>query len=199
MHQRQEERRKAQRTGLPLVIAAGVAFFGVVFLLTKAAVPIITALSVVSFNEPRVYAALLAMLVALPGLLFTMPRATKGPEPYVPPSQHRRRERPKRGDSFVVTDALGLVALLVAQVPIPAPWASVGKAATVANVTRSAEIVQLSHAFAWPSIGVFAAGIVAAVIAHVYRHAPGLRVIAIILAVGAPAVGWFFLTRTVLT
>jgi hypothetical protein len=198
MHQR-KERRKGGRTGAPLAVAAGVAFFAVVFLLTKAAVPIITALSVVSFNEPRVYAALLAMLVGAPGLLFTLPRATKGPEPYVPPSQHRRRERPKKRDSFVVTDALGLVALLAAQVPIPAPWGPVGKAATVANVTRSAEIVQLSHAFAWPSVAVFAFGIVAAVIAQVYRHAPGLRVIAIVLAVGAPALGWFFLTRTVLT
>jgi hypothetical protein len=198
MHQR-KERPKGGRTGVPLAIAAGVAFFALVFVLTKAAVPLITALSVVSFNEPRVYAALLALLVGLPGLLFTLPRATKGPEPYVPPSQHRRRERPKKRDSFVVTDALGLVALLAAQVPIPAPWGPVGKAATVANVTRSAEIVQLSHAFAWPSLAVFAVGLVAAGIAQIYRHAPGLRVISIILAVGAPALSWFFLTRAVLT
>jgi hypothetical protein len=84
-------------------------------------------------------------------------------------------------------------------VPIPAPWGPVGKAATVANVTRSAEIVQLSHAFAWPSLAVFAVGLVAAGIAQIYRHAPGLRVISIILAVGAPALSWFFLTRAVLT
>jgi hypothetical protein len=197
MHRRQERRRRGN-TDVLVALSAGVAFIVVIFLLTKAAVPIITALSVVSFNEPRVYAALLALMVGLPGLLFTLPRATKGPEPYIPPSVHRRRERPRKRDSFLLTDAVGLVALLAAQVPIPAPWGAQGKAATVANVTMSAEIVELSWAFAWPSLVVSVVGIVAAVIAHVYRHAPGLRVISIILAVGAPALAWFYLTRTVL-
>jgi hypothetical protein len=197
MHRR-EERRRRGNTDVLLALGAAVALVVVIFLLTKAAVPIITALSVVSFNEPRVYAALLALMVGLPGLLFTLPRAMKGPEPYIPPSVHRRRERPKKRDTYLVTDAVGLVALLVAQVPIPAPWGAQGKAATIANVTMSAEIVELSWAFAWPSLGVLVVGIGAAVVAQVYRHAPGLRVISIILAVGAPALAWFYLTRTVL-
>ncbi len=198
MHRRKEQQRRRVNADVPVAIGAVVVFLLVVFLLTKAAVPMITALSVVSFNEPRVYAALLALLVGLPGLLFTLPRATKGPEPYIPPSVHRRRERSKRRDSFLITDAAGLVAFLAAQVPIPAPWGAEGKAATVANITMSAEIVKLSWSFAWPSLIVLVVGIVAAVIAQVYRHAPGLRVIAIILAVGAPALAWFYLTRTVL-
>lgn len=197
MHRRKVERRRVN-TDVPVAITAVVAFLIVVFLLTKAAVPIITALSVMSFNEPRVYAALLALLVGLPGLLFTLPRATKGPAPYIPPSVHRRRERTKRRDSFLLTDAAGVVAFLVAQVPIPAPWGAQGKAATVANITMSAEIVKLSWSFAWPSLIVLVVGIFAAVLAKVYRHAPGLRVIAIVLAVGAPAIAWFYLTRTVL-
>lgn len=194
MHRRAERRRRVN-TDLPVAIATLVVFLTLVFLLTKAAVPMITALSVVSFNEPRVYAALLALLVGLPGLLFTLPRATKGPEPYIPPSVHRRRERSRRRDSFLLTDAAGVVALLAAQVPIPAPWGAEGKAATVANITMNAEVVELSRNFAWPSLIVLVVGIGAAVIAHVYRHAPGMRVIAIVLAVGAPAVAWFVLTR----
>lgn len=197
MHRRKEQRKRVN-TDVPIAIAAVVVFLLVVFLLTKAAVPMITALSVVSFNEPRVYAALLALGVGLPGLLFTLPRATRGPEPYVPPSVHRRRERARRRDSFLLTDAAGVVAFLMAQVPIPAPWGAQGKAATVANITMSAPIVELSWSFAWPSLIVLVVGIVAAVIAKVYRHAPGLRVIAIVLAVGAPAMAWFYLTRTVL-
>lgn len=197
MHRRKEERRRV-KSDLPLALAAVVAFLLIVFLLTKAAGPMITALSVVSFNEPRVYAALLALLVGLPGLLFTLPRAIRGPEPYIPPSVHRRRERSRKRDSFLLTDAVGVVAFLVAQVPIPAPWGAQGKAATVANITMSAEIVELSWSFAWPSLIVVGVGIVAAVIAKVYRHAPGLRVISIVLAVGAPALAWFYLTRTVL-
>ena len=111
---------------------------------------------------------------------------------------HRRRARHRRQDSFLLTDVAGLVAFLAAQVPIPAPWGAEGKAATIANITMSAEIVELSWSFAWPSLGVLAAGIVAAVIAHVYRHAPGLRVISIVLACGAPAIAWFLLTRAIL-
>lgn len=197
MHRRKEKGRRV-RSDVPIVLAAVATFLLLVFLLTKAAGPMITALSVVSFNEPRVYAALLALLVGLPGLLFTLPRATRGPEPYIPPSVHRRRERPRKRDSFLMTDAAGVVAFLAAQVPIPAPWGAQGKAATVANITMSAEIVELSWSFAWPSLVVVVVGIVAAVIAKVYRHAPGLRVISIVLAVGAPALAWFYLTRTVL-
>lgn len=192
------QRKKRSSHPVLIAVAASLAFLVFVFLLTRAAVPMITALSVVSFNEPRVYAALLALLAGLPGLLFTLPRATRGPEPYIPPSAHRRRERPEKKDSFVKTDALGLAALLLAQVPIPSPWSPAGKAATIANVTENAEIVELSRWFAVPSLAIFAAGVVAAAIAQVYRHAPGWRVISIILAVSAPVLGWFYLTRTAL-
>lgn len=195
---RREKRQTSRGSSVPIAAGALVVFLGFIFLLTKAAVPVITALSVVSFNEPRVYAALLAMLAGLPGLLLTLPRASRGPEPYIPPSAHRRRDRPKKRDDFLVTDALGLAALLLAQVPIPSPWSPAGKAATIANITMSAEIVELSWSFAWPSLVIFVVGVVAAVVAQIYRHAPGLRVIAIILAVSAPALGWFYLTRTAL-
>ena len=50
---------------------------------------------------------------------------------------------------------------------------------------------------AW-SIALLASGIAAALIAKVYGHAPALRVIAIVLAVGAPVVAWVLVTRAVL-
>ncbi len=197
MHRRREQRRRGGGAAAALALAVVVGFGGLVYVLTKAAVPIITALSVVSFNNPKVYAGLLAVLVGLPGLLFTLPRALKGPEPYIAPSLHRR-ERARNHPSFIRTDLAGLVALLVAQVPIPAPWAAVGKAATVANITMSAEIVELSWAFAWPSLALLVIGVVTAFLARVYQHAAGVRVMTIIVAVGAPVAVWFYLTHTIL-
>lgn len=195
---RRKQRKARSSSPVLLSIAGFLAFLGFVYFLTRAAVPMITALSVVSFNEPRVYAGLLALLAGLPGLLFTLPRATRAPEPYIPPSPHRQREPSAKQDSFLRTDVLGLAALMLAQVPIPSPLSPSGKAATIANVTENAEIVELSRCFAIPSLAIFGVGVVAAVIAHVYRHAPGWRVVSIILAVSASALGWFYLTRTAL-
>ena len=98
--------------------------------------------------------------------------------------------------SFLRTDVLGVAVLLLAQVPLPAPWGPAGKAATIANITKSPEIVELSAQFATYSLGVFAVGIAAAVIVKVYGHAAAYRVVGIILAVGAPVVAWFLVMRT---
>ena len=95
------------------------------------------------------------------------------------------------------TDVLGVAALLLAQAPLPAPWGPAGKAATIANITKSPEIVELSATFATWSLGIFAVGLGAAVVAKVYSHAAALRVVAIILAVGAPVVAWFLVVRTI--
>lgn len=195
MHRRREQRRSGGAV-VASALAAVLGFAVLIFVLTKAAVPMITVLSVASFNSPKVYAGLLAVLVGLPGLLFTLPRAVRGPEPYIPPSLHRRERSHQQ--SFLATDVAGLAAILISQVPIPAPWAAEGKAATVANITMSAEIVELSWAFAWPSLILLGIGILTAFLARVYQHAAGVRVLTIIVVVGAPVAVWFYLTHSVL-
>ena len=136
------------------------------------------------------------VLVGLPGLLWTLPRALRAPAPAVVPSVSSRRQLSERRQSFLRTDLLGVALLLLAQAPLPAPWGPAGKAATIANITKSPEIVELSAQFATYSLGVFAVGVVAAVIVKVYGHAAAYRVIGIILAVGAPVVAWFLVMRT---
>jgi hypothetical protein len=51
--------------------------------------------------------------------------------------------------------------------------------------------------FANYSLAIFAVGILGAVFAKVYSHAAALRVLAIILVVGAPVVAWLLVVRAV--
>jgi len=188
--------RRRFTTDVPLAIGIVALFAGYVWVLTRATAPIVTVFAFSSDYRPKLYAALLALLVGLPGLLFTLPRAFTAPPPAVVPSVRSRRQT-TRQRSYVRTDLLGIAILLLAQAPLPAPWGPAGKAATIANITKSPEIVELSARFATYSIGVFALGIAAAVVAKVYSHAAAYRVLAIILAVGAPVVAWFLVVRAI--
>jgi hypothetical protein len=189
--------RRRVNADVPLAIGAVVVFAAYVLVLTRATVPVVTAFSFASDDRPKLYGALLAGLAGLPGLLLTLPRALTSPPPPVQPSVRSRSQVSARRRTFVRTDVLGVAALLLAQVPLPAPWGPAGKAATIANITKSPELVELSAMFATYSLGIFAVGIVAAVIAKVYGHAAALRVLAIILVVGAPVVAWFLVVRAV--
>ncbi|WP_460628456.1 hypothetical protein [Intrasporangium mesophilum] len=182
--------RRRLRTDVPLTIGAVVLFVGYVWLLTRATEPIVSVFAFASDNRPKLYAALLAVLVGLPGILLTLPRALTPPRQTVVSSIPSRREAATLQRSYVKTDVLALAVLLLAQAPLPAPWGPAGKAATIANVTKSPEIVELSATFATYSLGVFAVGILAAVLAKVYVHAAAYRVLAIILVIGAPVVAW---------
>jgi len=188
--------RRSRSADVLVAIGGLLAFVAYVWLLTKATPVIVTAFSFASDNKPELYAAFLAVLVGLPGLLWTLPRAMRAPAPAVVPSVSSRRQLSERRQSFLRTDLLGVALLLLAQAPLPAPWGPAGKAATIANITKSPEIVELSAQFATYSLGVFAVGVVAAVIVKVYGHAAAYRVIGIILAVGAPVVAWFLVMRT---
>lgn len=181
----------------PLAIGALVVFAAYVWVLTRATVPVVTVFSFASDDRPKLYGALLAGLAGLPGLLLTLPRALTSPPPPVQPSVRSRSQVSARRRTYVRSDVLGVAAFLLAQVPLPAPWGPAGKAATIANITKSPEIVELSAMFANYSLGVFVVGIVAAVVAKVYGHAAALRVLAIILVVGAPVVAWFLVVRAV--
>ncbi len=182
---------------MPVAVGGAVLFIAWVLLLMRATEPLVTAFDFASDGRPKPYAGLLAALSGLPGLLLTLPRALTRPTPAVVPSARSRSQISARRASFLRTDLLGVAALLLAQVPLPAPWGPVGKAATIANITKSPEIVELSAGFANYSLGVFAVGIVAAVIAKVYSHAAALRVLAIILAVGAPVGAWVLLVNSI--
>lgn len=182
---------------VPLALGAFVLFVLYVWLLTHATVPVVTAFSFASDDRPKLYGALLAGLAGLPGLLLTLPRALTSPPPPVQPTVRSRRQVSARRRSHLRTDVLGLAAFLLAQVPLPAPWGPAGKAATVANITKSPEIVELSAKFANWSLAIFAVGVLGAVIAKVYGHAAALRVLSIILVVGAPVVAWFIVVRAV--
>jgi len=188
--------RRSFRADVLVAISGLLAFAAYVWLLMRATPVVVTAFSFASDNKPELYAAFLALLVGLPGVLWTIPRAARPPVPAVVPSVRSRRQLSGRRQSFLRTDLLGLALLLLAQVPLPAPWGPWGKAATIANITRSPEIVQLSAQFATYSLGVFVVGVAAAVIVKVYGHAAAYRVIGIILAVGAPVVAWFLALRT---
>ena len=182
---------------VPVAVGVALAFILYVWLLTKATVPVITTLAFASDTRPKLYAALLALLVGLPGCLLTFPRALAPAPPSVQPSVRARRQLSARRKSFVKTDVLGIALLLFAQVPLPAPWGPAGKAATIANITKSAEIVELSVGFANWSIGIFGIGVLAAILVRVYSHAAAIRVLGIVLVVGAPVILWFVLVRSV--
>lgn len=187
-----------RRTGDgPLVVVAALAFLAYVWVLTRATEPLVTILSFATDGRPKLYAGLLAVLIGVPGLLFVLPRALAPAPPPTTASVSSRRQVSALRRSHLRTDVIGMAVLLLAQVPLPAPWGPVGKAATIANVTKSPEIVQLSALFANWSVLVFVVGVVAAVLAKVYGHAAGFRVIAIILAVGAPVVAWFAVVRAI--
>lgn len=182
---------------LPVAAAFVGGFVLYVWLLTRLTEPVVTVLSFVSGDHPKVYAALLAALTGLPGLLLTLPRALAPQVPFVRASVRSRRQLALHRRSYAVPDLLGVAALLLAQVPLPAPWGPAGKAATIANVTRSPAIVELSALFATWSLVVLAVGIAAAAIVRVYGHAAAYRVIGIILAGGAPVVAWFAVVRAI--
>jgi hypothetical protein len=189
-------RRAARSNGdLRLAVAAVVVFVLYVWLLTHATVPVITTMAFASDTRPKLYAALLAVLVGLPGCLLTLPRALASAPPTVLPTVRERRQLSARRQSFLRTDLLGVATLLFAQVPLPAPWGPAGKAATIANITKSAEVVELSARFATWSIVIFVVGVVATVIVRVYRHAPAFRVLGIVLVVGAPVIAWLYVVR----
>lgn len=172
-------------------------FVAWVWVLMRATEPLVTVFAFASDGRPKLYAGLLAVLAGLPGLFLTLPRALTPPAPVVVPSVRSRSQASARRTSFLRTDVIGVAVFLLAQVPLPAPWGPVGKAATIANITKSPEIVELSARFANYSLGVFAVGIAAAVIAKVYSHAAALRVLAIILAVGAPVVAWVLVVNAI--
>jgi hypothetical protein len=182
---------------VPLVAGGAVGFVVLVWLLMHATVPLVTVFDFASDGRPKLYAAFLAGLAGLGGLLLTLPRALSQPVPAVQSSLRSRRQASALRRSHLRTDLLAVAALLIAQVPLPAPRGPVGKAATIANVTKSPEIVELSALFANVSLAILVVGLVAAVVAKVYSHAAALRVLAIALAVGAPVVGWFVVVHAI--
>jgi hypothetical protein len=78
-------RRSRGADGL-VALGALAAFVAYVWVLTKATPVVVTAFSFASDNKPELYAAFLALLVGLPGLLWTLPRALRAPPPAVVPS-----------------------------------------------------------------------------------------------------------------
>lgn len=187
----------AQRADFRWAVGLLVGFVLFVAVLARATGPMVTVLWAVSFHNPGVYVALLALLVGLPGLLFTLPRV-RAPRTIWVRRATRRSQVTRRRRTHLRTDVLGWCALLLAQVPLPAPWGPHGKAATIANLTRVPEVVELSRAFATLSLAVFGVGIGAAVLAHVYRHVPVWRVAGLMLALGAAVGAWAWVTHTVL-
>jgi hypothetical protein len=152
----------------------------------------------VSAHNSWLYAAELALLVGLPGLLFTLPRVPAPRTVWVSKAT-RRRQVSRRRKSRTLTDALGLGTFLLAQAPLPPPWSPRGVSATIANITASPEVVAVSREFGTVSLVVFALGIGAAVLAQVYRHAPAARVTGLMLAVGAPVFAWTWVVHAVLS
>jgi hypothetical protein len=189
--------RRSRGVGVLLGIGAVIAFVGYVWVLTRATAPLVTVFAFASDNRPKLYAALLAVLVGLPGILFTLPRALAPAAAAVAPYTDSRRQLATQRRSYVRTDLLALAVLLLAQAPLPAPWGPAGKAATVANITKSPEIVELSALFATYSLVVLGVGLVAVLLAKVYSHATAYRVLAIILVVGAPVAAWFVVVRAI--
>ncbi|WP_034714344.1 hypothetical protein [Intrasporangium chromatireducens] len=192
-------RGRHQRSHADLYWAVGAlaVFLTYLFLLVAATAPMIRALWFASAHNPLLYAGLLALIVGLPGLLFTVPRVP-APRTVWVSGRSSRRQLSRRRTSHIPTDALGLASFLLAQAPLPPPWSPRGVSATIANITGSPEAVELSRQFGTVSLVVFAVGIGAAVLAQVYRHAPAFRVIALMLAVGTPVLAWAWVTHAVL-
>lgn len=167
----------------------------------------VSALWSLSFGSPRIYGLLLVLLCALPGLLLTLPRLTRrkrapsraglhATSPAVaPPPPLTRRATREASVSHVVTDAAAIVAYLLAQVPVPLPWASAGKAATVASVTGSAQAVEVTGRMAWVSVLVIGLGLVGGLVAHLFPTRPRLRLLALSLVTLVPLVAWLVVTR----
>lgn len=190
-------RHERSHADLYWALGALAAFLVYVFLLVTVTSPLVRALWFASGRNSWLYAAELALLVGLPGLLFTVPRV---PAPRTIWVSHTtsRRQLSRRRKSHLLTDALGLAAFLLAQAPLPPPWGARGVSATIANITGSPEVVELSRQYGTVSLVVFAVGIGAAVLAQVYRHAPAFRVIGLMLAVGAPVFAWAWVVHAVL-
>ena len=184
-------------TDVPLVVGLAIAFVAYVWVLTQATAPLVTVFAFASDYRPKLYAGLLAALAGLPGILLALPRALTPPAPTVQPTARSRRQISARRRSYLKTDVLAVAVLLLAQAPLPAPWGPAGKAATIANITKSPEIVELSAKFATYSLAVLAVGLVATVLAKAYSHAAAYRVLAIILVVGAPVFAWFLALRAI--
>lgn len=182
---------------LPVAVVSVVLFIGWVLLLRKATRPVVAALDVLSGGNPYLYAAGVALLAGAPGLLWVLPRALRRPDDSTTSHLRRRRQVSARRPSHTVTDVLGVAALLLAQVPLPAPWGPSGKAATVANVTMSAQIVELSERFATLSLVVAAAGVAAVVLVTVHGRVALHRVLGIALVAGAPVVAWLVAVRAI--
>lgn len=190
-------RHRRSHTDLYWALGALAVFLVYLFVLVKATSPIVHVLWLLSAHNPWLYAAELALLVGLPGLLFTLPRVP-APRTIWVGSATSRRHVTRRRRSRTVPDALGLGTFLLAQAPLPPPWSPRGVSSTIANVTASPEVVELSRQFGIGSLIVFAVGIGAAVLAQVYRHAPAARIGALMLAVGAPVFAWAWVTHAVL-
>lgn len=186
--------RRRRNTDLRWALGIVVGFLVYVFVLASATEPMVRALWTISGGNPHWYAAGLAALAGLPGLLLTVPRL-RSPRASMVRALSRRRELRRAHPSHGLTDALGAGAFLLAQAPLPAPWGPSGKSATIANITQRAEVVELSRAFATASLVVFAVGVAAAVLAQVYRHGVAYRVIAALLTIGAPVGAWVWLDQ----
>ena len=103
--------RRSLHADVLVAIGGLLAFAAYVWLLMRATPLVVTAFSFASDNKPELYAAFLALLVGLPGLMWTIPRAARPPVPAVVPSAPSRRQLSGRRQSFLLTDLLG-VALL---------------------------------------------------------------------------------------
>ena len=89
---------------VPLAVGASLAFVAYVWVLMHATVPLVTAFAFASDGRPKLYAAFLAGLAGLPGLLLTLPRAFAPPVPAVQPSVRSRRQASALRRSYVRTD-----------------------------------------------------------------------------------------------
>ena len=78
-----------------MAIGGLLAFGAYVWLLTKATPVVVTAFSFASDDKPELYAAFLALLVGLPGLLWTLPRAFRRSPPSSNGSEGETSARPK--------------------------------------------------------------------------------------------------------
>ena len=71
--------RRSRSADVLVAIGGAIAFVAYVWVLTKATPVVVTAFSFASDNKPELYAAFLAVLVGLPGLLWTLPQGLSRP------------------------------------------------------------------------------------------------------------------------